>query len=71
MDEDEAAQHEAEHKAAALHRVGWETGSGATVWAQAVRDALALHESAREQFAANDADRDWFEHSSAHSLNPC
>jgi hypothetical protein len=61
MDDDEAAQQEAEHKAAALHHVGWETGSGATVWAQAVRDVLALHESAREQFAANDADREAWE----------
>jgi hypothetical protein len=61
MDEDEAVQHEAEHTAAALHHVGWETGSGATVWAQAVRDALALHESARELFAANDADREAWE----------
>jgi hypothetical protein len=61
MDEHEAAQHEAEHKAAALHHVGWETGSGATIWAQAVRDVLALHESARKRFAANDADREAWE----------
>ena len=61
MDDDEAAQHDAEHKAAALHHVGWETGSGATVWALAVRDALALHDSARERFYANDADHEAWE----------
>jgi hypothetical protein len=57
MDDDEvaqheAAQHEAEDKAAALHYIG----ALAAIWAQAVRDVLALHESARERFAANDAD---------------
>jgi hypothetical protein len=61
VDEDEAVQHEAERTAAALHHVGWETGSGASVWAQTVRDALALHESARERFVANDADREAWE----------
>lgn len=54
MDEHEAAQHKAEHKAAALHFIG----ALAAIWAQAVRDVLALHESARERFAANDADRE-------------
>jgi hypothetical protein len=34
-------QREAEHKAAALHTVGWETGAGATIWARAVHDVLA------------------------------
>ena len=52
MDEDEAAQREAEHKAAALHNLGWETGAGATVWARAVRDGLAQHEEARARYAA-------------------
>jgi hypothetical protein len=61
MDEDEAAQREAEHKAAALHHVGWETGAGASVWALAVEDELARHESARERFAANNADRETWE----------
>jgi hypothetical protein len=56
MDEDEAARRAAEHKAAALHRAGWEEGAGATIWARAVQDNLELHESARKRFAANDAD---------------
>jgi hypothetical protein len=34
MDKDEAVQREAEHKAAALHNLGWETGAGATIWAR-------------------------------------
>lgn len=59
-DENVRAQHEAEHKAAALHHVGWETGAGATIWARAVRDQLALHESARERWAAgNPVREDW------------
>jgi hypothetical protein len=67
MDEDEAAQHEAEHKAAALHNLGWETGAGATIWARAVQDQLALHETAREHYAANAADLETWErlHSTA------
>src|SRR5438874_10974324 len=52
MDRDEASQREAEHKAAALHYLGWETGSGATVWARAVRDGLRQHEEARAHYAA-------------------
>ena len=67
MDKDTAAQHEAEHKAAALHNLGWETGAGATIWARAVQDQLALHESARERYAANAADLETWErlHSTA------
>jgi hypothetical protein len=61
MDEDEAAQREAEHKAAALHNLGWETGAGATVWARAVQDQLPLHEAARERYAANTADLEAWE----------
>jgi hypothetical protein len=51
--DDEAAQREAEHKAAALPNLGWETGAGATIWARAIRDVLALHESARQRYAAD------------------
>jgi hypothetical protein len=58
MDEDEAAQREAERKAAALYSVGWEAGAGTTIWAQAVRDALALHGSARNRYAKDTADRE-------------
>jgi hypothetical protein len=32
MDDDEARQSAAEHKAAALHDLGWETGAGAAIW---------------------------------------
>jgi hypothetical protein len=52
MDRDEATARKAEHKAAALHYLGWETGAGATVWARAVRDGLAQHEEARARYAA-------------------
>jgi len=70
MDTDEAAQRKAERKAAALHNVGWETGAGAAVWARAVQDGLALHESARDRFAAGTADRESWErlHSTALTL---
>jgi hypothetical protein len=61
MEKHEAAQHKAEHKAAALHNVGWETGAGATIWARAVQDGLALHESARERYAANTVDLETWE----------
>jgi hypothetical protein len=57
----EEEQDVAEHKAAALHNVGWETGAGATIWARAIEDVLALHESARERFAAETADREAWE----------
>ncbi|SRR6266545_3556382 len=67
MKDDEAAQHEAEHKAAALHNVGWETGAGATIWARAAQDELARHKSAQERFGANTADMESWErlHSTA------
>lgn len=68
MDDDEAARHAAEHKAAALHRVGWEEGAGATIWARAVQDNLELHESARKRFAANDADLESWERLHATAL---
>ena len=57
----EEEQHAAEHKAAALHNVGWETGAGATIWARAAGDVLALHESARERYAANAANLETWE----------
>jgi hypothetical protein len=56
MDENEKARQAAEHKAAALHHLGWEEGAGAAIWARAVEDNLELHESARERFARNEAD---------------
>jgi hypothetical protein len=60
MDEHERAQKEAEHKAAALHHLGWETGTGAAIWARVVEDELARHQAAREQFGADAATReDW------------
>jgi hypothetical protein len=55
------ARSEAEHKAAALHNLGWEVGAGATIWARVVEDVLALHESARERFAAEEADLEAWE----------
>jgi hypothetical protein len=68
MDEDEAARHAAEHKAAGLHRIGWEEGAGATIWARAIQDNLELHESARERFAANTADLESWERLHATAL---
>jgi hypothetical protein len=56
MDQDEEAQRAAELKASALHRLGWETGAGATVWARSIQDELVRHEKAREDHAANTAD---------------
>jgi hypothetical protein len=58
---------EAEHKAAVLHNLGFERGNGAAIWAQAIIDLLALHESARESFAAQTVDREAWDrlHSSA------
>jgi hypothetical protein len=55
-DPDEVAQHAAEHKAAGLHRLGWEVGAGATVWARSIQDELARHEAARGDHAANTSD---------------
>jgi hypothetical protein len=59
MDKDEALQHEAEHKAAALHYVGWETGAGAAIWARAIQDELARHESARSRWGTNPDRETW------------
>lgn len=55
----EAAQHDAEHKAAALHWLGWETGAGARIWARVVKDQLASHESTRERHQANPDLESW------------
>jgi hypothetical protein len=59
MGEDEAAQREAEHRAAALDAVGPRSGAGATVWARVVQDVLALHESARERYANTPDPETW------------
>jgi hypothetical protein len=68
MDENEAVRRTAEHKAAALHRVGWEEGAGATIWARAVQDNLELHESARKRFATNKVDLENWERLHATAL---
>jgi hypothetical protein len=68
MGDDEATRRAAEHKAAALHRLGWEEGAGTTIWARAVQDNLELHESARKRFAANDADLESWERLHATAL---
>jgi hypothetical protein len=47
-DEAQAAQRDAEHKAAALHNLGWEVGAGATIWARAIADLLERHEAVRD-----------------------
>jgi hypothetical protein len=59
MQTDESAQHEAEHKAASLHRLGWQEGSGAAIWARVVADELEHHESARETFGLNPNREAW------------
>jgi hypothetical protein len=51
MNEKGAARKAAEHKAAALHHLGYDEGAGATIWARAVRDNLELHESAQANWA--------------------
>jgi hypothetical protein len=55
VDEFLTESREAERKAAELDHLGWGVGAGATVWARAAQDVLALHESARERFATNTA----------------
>lgn len=45
-----AAHDAACEKAAALHTLGPETGTGATIWARAVRDELTHHEEERERW---------------------
>jgi hypothetical protein len=60
MDEHEAAAIEAESKAVALYSLSWEAGTGAIVWVRAVQDVLALHETARDQYAAKTVDLEAF-----------
>jgi hypothetical protein len=55
--DDEAAQRAAQHKAAALHYVGWQTGTGAAVWARTADDELTRHEAARDRWG-NEQTRD-------------
>src|SRR5688572_10391662 len=60
VDPYEAAQPEAELKAAALLELQWSNGAGAAVWAHAAQDALALNESVNERLATDDEDpRAW------------
>jgi hypothetical protein len=59
MDSDEAAQREAEHKAAALYNLGTFAGTGAAVWARTVQDELARHESARERWGTGVVPKTW------------
>lgn len=68
MDEELEAAQDAERRAAALHYIGWEVGAGAAIWARAVQDVLALHESTRERFEANTADREVWERFHATAL---
>lgn len=46
--EAEKAQRAAEHKALALHNLGWKAGAGATIWARAIGDELERHEALRD-----------------------
>jgi hypothetical protein len=58
----EKAQRAAEHKAASLHHLGWELGTGAAVWARTAKDELARHEDARARWgAAETRDRETWE----------
>jgi hypothetical protein len=56
---DEEAQRAAEHKAAQLHRLGWQVGAGAAIWSRAVADELTRHEAARESFGAEQNREAW------------
>jgi hypothetical protein len=57
--DDETVQRAAEHKAAALHNLGWETGAGATIWARAITDLLERHESVRDGMGQQIALEEW------------
>jgi hypothetical protein len=59
MDNDERAQRETEHKAAALYNLGWRSGAGAAIWARTVQDELARHESARQRWGTNPDRETW------------
>ena len=56
---DEEVQRDAEHRAAALHNLGWEVGAGASVWARAASDELDRHTEARARFASGADRADW------------
>jgi hypothetical protein len=56
--DDHAKQRAAEHRAAALHALGWKAGAGAAIWARVVTDELARHDGARKRFQTNTADRE-------------
>jgi hypothetical protein len=59
MNDAEARLRAAEHKAAALHNLGWETGAGATIWARAISDLLERHEAARDRMGQQIALEEW------------
>jgi hypothetical protein len=50
MPDYEAIQNAAEHKAAALHHLGWEEGAGAAIWCRVVLDQIEQHELTRTEF---------------------
>jgi hypothetical protein len=59
MGDEEAAQKAAEHQAASLHTLGWESGAGAAIWARMVQDELERHEAARARFGEQPDREDW------------
>jgi hypothetical protein len=59
MEDAAVAQERAERKAAALHHLGPETGTGAMVWARAVQDELARHEEARDLIRQGSSRETW------------
>src|SRR5512133_731585 len=56
---EEEAQRAGEHKAAQFHRLGWQLGAGAAIWARAVADEISRHEAARESFGADPNREAW------------
>jgi hypothetical protein len=67
MDDEIRESREAAQRAADLDHLGPNVGAGATIWARAAQDALALQESARARFEASTPDLEVWErfHSSA------
>lgn len=59
MQDDEAIERAAIHKAAALHNLGWETGAGATIWARAISGLLERHEAVRDGMGQQIALEEW------------
>jgi hypothetical protein len=55
---DAEIQRRAEQQASALHHLGWEVGTGAAIWARAVKDVLAAHESERQLAEQGRSDRE-------------